>query len=110
TELAKDYPIHVVCRWIGNTALIAQKHYLQVTDADFAKATGQGGAKGAAESAAQALQKVTQHTAAQKHTIAQKSKKPPENRGFLQGGAASCASALVSGIPPRGLEPLAHFA
>ena len=40
TELAKDYPIHVVCSWIGNTAAIAQKHYLQVTDQDFANAAG----------------------------------------------------------------------
>lgn len=40
TELAKTYPIHVVCSWIGNTATIAQKHYLQVTDADFSLAAG----------------------------------------------------------------------
>ncbi len=29
TELAQEYPIHVVCEWIGNTAAIAQKHYLR---------------------------------------------------------------------------------
>ena len=28
TELAKVYPIHVVCAWIGNTERIAAKHYL----------------------------------------------------------------------------------
>ncbi len=38
TELMKDFPLHVVCNWIGNTALVAVKHYLQVTDADFEKA------------------------------------------------------------------------
>src|SRR5438132_1679211 len=38
TELAAEYPIHVVCKWIGHGALIAQKHYLQVTDADFERA------------------------------------------------------------------------
>ena len=38
TELAQKYPLHLVTAWIGNTALIAAKHYLQVTEEDFAKA------------------------------------------------------------------------
>ena len=38
TELAKRYPIHIVCAWIGNTEKVAKDHYLQITDADFAKA------------------------------------------------------------------------
>src|SRR5262249_30854877 len=32
TELAEHYPIHVVCAWLGNSAAIAKKHYLQVTE------------------------------------------------------------------------------
>lgn len=43
TELAATFPLHIVCEWIGNSAAIAQKHYLQVTDADYEKATSQGG-------------------------------------------------------------------
>jgi integrase len=35
TELAASHPIHVVCEWIGNSRLIAQEHYLRVTQADF---------------------------------------------------------------------------
>jgi integrase len=38
TELASEYPEHVVCRWIGNSQAVAKKHYLQVTDADFERA------------------------------------------------------------------------
>lgn len=38
TELAEEYPMHVVCAWIGNSQPIAAKHYLQVTDDHFAKA------------------------------------------------------------------------
>jgi integrase len=38
TELAGQYPIHVVCKWIGNSELVAAKHYLQVTDEDFESA------------------------------------------------------------------------
>ena len=43
TELAEDYPLHVVCGWLGNTQLVAAKHYLQITDEHFERA-----AKGAA--------------------------------------------------------------
>jgi integrase len=39
TELAHQFPIHVVCEWIGNTALIAAKHYMKATESDFAAAT-----------------------------------------------------------------------
>jgi integrase len=38
TELAAVHPLHVVCKWIGNNAAVAQKHYLQVTEADFERA------------------------------------------------------------------------
>jgi integrase len=38
TELAAEFPIHVVCAWIGNSQRIAAKHYLQVTEGDFARA------------------------------------------------------------------------
>ena len=38
TELAPEYPVHVVTAWLGNTPKIALKHYLMTTDADFAKA------------------------------------------------------------------------
>jgi hypothetical protein len=38
TELAEQFPAHVVCAWIGNTERVAQNHYLQVTDAHFEKA------------------------------------------------------------------------
>lgn len=30
TELASKYPLHVATYWIGNTARIAERHYLQV--------------------------------------------------------------------------------
>src|SRR5262245_30765978 len=37
-ELASEYLVHVVCAWIGNSAPIAARHYLQVTEADFRRA------------------------------------------------------------------------
>jgi hypothetical protein len=38
TELAGEFPVHVVCEWLGNSNLIAQEHYLRVTDDDFRRA------------------------------------------------------------------------
>lgn len=38
TELAAEYPIHVVCEWMGNTLAVARKHYLKATDANFEQA------------------------------------------------------------------------
>jgi len=40
TELTAEYPIHVVCDWLGNTPAVAAKHYLQVRESDFERAAG----------------------------------------------------------------------
>ncbi|TWU21807.1 tyrosine-type recombinase/integrase [Bythopirellula polymerisocia] len=48
TELANEYPLHVVTAWLGNTPKVATKHYLQVTDDHFRKAAaGMGATVGA---------------------------------------------------------------
>jgi len=39
TELAQEFPIHVVTAWLGNTPSIALRHYLLTTDGDFDRAT-----------------------------------------------------------------------
>jgi integrase len=41
TELMETFPAHVVCAWLGNTEAVAKKHYLQVTDDHFRRATAQ---------------------------------------------------------------------
>jgi len=40
TELQREFPLHVVCSWFGNSPRIAQQSYLLVTEEDFAKAAG----------------------------------------------------------------------
>lgn len=41
TELINEgWKIHQVCAWIGNSEPVAMEHYLQVTEADYAKAAG----------------------------------------------------------------------
>ena len=51
SDLAREYPITTACKWIGNTVSIAARHYIQVTDDDFRKASGM--AEGAAQNPAQ---------------------------------------------------------
>lgn len=38
TELAAEYPLHLVCAWLGNKAAVAAEHYLQITDEDYRRA------------------------------------------------------------------------
>lgn len=53
TELTGEFPPHVAAEWLGHSTLVAQKHYWQVTDSDFERASG-------AENAAANLSKATQ--------------------------------------------------
>lgn len=41
TELADQFPAHVVSAWIGNSVAVAVKHYLQITDAHFDRAAAE---------------------------------------------------------------------
>ncbi|MFO0011427.1 MAG: hypothetical protein ACK553_01670 [Planctomycetota bacterium] len=43
TELQREFPLHVVCSWLGNSPRIAQQSHLLVTEDDFAKAAGELG-------------------------------------------------------------------
>ena len=38
TELRETFPSHVVAGWIGHDDRVAERHYLQITDAHFEKA------------------------------------------------------------------------
>lgn len=42
TELAETFPMHVVCKWIGNSEPVAAAHYLQFTDEHFERAVNAG--------------------------------------------------------------------
>ncbi len=110
TELTEDYPLHVVCSWIGNTAAIAAKHYLQVTDAHFAKAActppKQGGAECGALPAEKGAQNAAQPSVASDRTATTKTKKARQNRAKMHSSAITLMGGQVSTVPPRGVEPL----
>lgn len=40
TDLSHEYAAHLVCAWMGNTIRVADRHYHQTTEADFARAAG----------------------------------------------------------------------
>lgn len=39
TELEQQFPLHVVCKWLGNSPSVAARHYLQVTEEHFEMAS-----------------------------------------------------------------------
>lgn len=109
TELTENYPIHVVCSWIGNTAAVAAKHYLQVTDADFdhaVKATSQvGGAQSGAQAGEDAARKQAQPTPVDPCQSPQETHKALENQGLCLVLADVGQGWQNSQAPRQGLEP-----
>jgi len=94
TELEGQFPSHVVCAWIGNSAVVAREHYLQVTDDHFTRATAPKAAHNAAQQSAETPRNVPQQESAAQ-------KKPPD----LQGVATSCDALQCTNVVPAGLEP-----
>ena len=116
TELTARFPLHVVCEWIGNSAPIADKHYLQVTDDHFDDAVTtttpevRGTESGTvdAEIGTEAAQFPAQQSAAQSRTDSQETKEARGNRAVLLPTALACDSMLDNQVPPRGVEPSAQ--
>ena len=86
TELVKDFPIHTVTAWLGNSPKVAMKHYLQVTDDEFERAAGMV-KQPAAKSAAFEQQNRQQQGTAPMCSSVQKNQKSPVNIGFLHAPA-----------------------
>lgn len=47
TELTQTFPLHVVTSWLGNSQIIAARHYLSVRDEDFDRAAQNAAQSGA---------------------------------------------------------------
>lgn len=111
TELAATFPLHTVCAWIGNTKAIAAGHYLQVTDADWSRATASGEAatkaatKAATEPATDA--RPTEHTRTQL-TRVNHAEAPRKHEFVVDLRAVSAPVESGRGFDPMGragLEP-----
>ncbi len=115
TELTARFPLHVVCEWIGNSAPIADKHYLQVTDAHYADAasaftTDQGGAKSGALAAQNQAQQQTAETRGDSQSRAKSGQKAQEIAAKMPlnaiFGESSPLGVFCTLIPPTGVEPV----
>lgn len=93
TELAATFPLHTVCAWIGNTKAIAAGHYLQITDADWTRAT----AEAATNPATQASQSA--------HKPDQAKTQNPRNSDELVGVGVPCDAVETGPMGRAGLEP-----
>jgi hypothetical protein len=67
-----ENPGHVAAAWLGHSRIVAHEHYWQVTDADFKRATQQGGAAGDSGGGPQAAQTVTPTASASDATTSDK--------------------------------------
>ena len=90
TELEETFPSHVVCSWMGNSRLIAAKHYLQVLDSHFDKA---------AQNPAH-TRRASERTAVNGESDAHE--KSPEKQGYT----LLCASTHNSKVGGTGFEPV----
>src|SRR5262249_57784702 len=101
TELAAEYPIHVVCEWIGNTAAIAAKHYLTVREEDYERAAQSGAKPGAPEAHFPA-----QQVAAGNGEDAKKTTQAESDTNLMPLSGCRGDYLPLCPVPPRGIEPL----
>jgi len=100
TELVQDYPLHVATAWLGNTAAVAAKHYLQVTDADFDRAVEGGAKSGALEAQNQA-----QQVAGDSGRPLQEKTEPLGGQGIVLESPSVCNDVQTCIATRQGLEP-----
>lgn len=97
TELANEYPLHVVTAWLGNTEKVASKHYLQVTDAHFEQAQR-------VKTGATACQNVSKPAPQQSAENRSDSQQTFTGVGVTSETLMGLGVAKSVGIPPRGIE------
>jgi len=103
TDLARQFPLAVVAKWLGNTQAVAMRHYVDVTDADFERA-----AAGTGPSDGQAAQNAAQHAHATERGESQSSDAAHEKTPVLLGSASSCDTLQSRGMEAAGIEPAAY--
>ena len=106
TELTDKFPLHVVCEWLGNSAPIADKHYLQVTDEHYSNAIVSPANENSAESNAQVargIEKAAQQVAATGGTNSQETKQARAGQGLVRRHAVTCQNVQVTQVAGAGL-------
>lgn len=104
-ELSQEYPAHVVCSWLGNSAAVANAHYLTTLDSDFARACETPTRESGAECGALVAQKAAQHASARTRTESQESSEPVASGDVVRSGAQPCDTTQNWVVAPAGFEP-----
>ena len=104
TELAEDFPIHVVCKWIGNSQPVAAEHYLQLTDEHFERAVCAKPTT-SAEAAHNAAQHIAEATRNGVNQEGQPAAQPTGISGDFELVHADSKSCHINQVAPVGLEP-----
>lgn len=99
TDLARQFPLAVVAKWLGNTQAVAMRHYVDVTDADFRRAAE--GEPGEAE----AKQNPKQYAPAHPCTDAQTESSAREKTPVLPGFSPPCRMVHERSVEAMGVEP-----
>jgi hypothetical protein len=99
TDLARKFPLAVVAKWLGNTQALAMRHYVDVTDADFERATAD-----VETDKEQEAQNPAQQAHAGCRRVSQSSKLAHENPRFLPGDAISCDTIQKFTFEAAGIE------
>jgi integrase len=100
TDLARQFPLAVVAKWLGNTQAVAMRHYVDVTDADFERATSP-----AETSQHKAAQNAAQHAHVSTSNESQAARPAHEKTPVLPGSAAPCEMVQTCSVEAAGIEP-----
>ncbi len=105
TELANQFPLHVVTGWLGNTPRVADRHYLQTLDEHFRQAVVGEGRESGATGGAMVVQKPVPQAAAYNRKDSHEESEAIENTEVMQPAAKQCDCVQSDQTPPVGLEP-----
>lgn len=100
SDLARQFPLAIVAKWLGNTQAVAMRHYVDVTDADFERAIS-----GDVPATEQAAHKAAQQTHATAGSESQTKRRARKKSRSLRGSALSCATPQAPGMEAAGIEP-----
>ena len=100
TDLAREFPLAVVAKWLGNTQAVAMRHYVDVTDADFERAIADDFS---------ASPKAAQNAAQSVHASGRGESQPESDRSKKllkkQESATSHKPLLLPHVEAAGIEP-----
>lgn len=104
-DLARDFPIHEVTAWVGNSPKVALKHYLIVRDDSFRRASEKQTPDPRTESGAVCAQNPAQHTSVRVRNASHESSQHLTDPRDMQTVAKQCDSVQKYRIAEAGIEP-----